>query len=130
MVPLRLCGMPGKSCRAKTIPERSTTTLGCNIDRSERNIEPIESNALTPALKKRFCATWGRTDLRISLSEAKFNAEADFDVRLAVAPPKPHEMDEKLFFGSENVADFSFSAPKCSTFCSASFFWPPSVVQN
>ena len=107
-------------------PGRSTTTLGRNIDRIERNIEPIESNALTPALKKNaFFVILGRTDLRISLSEAKFDAEADFDVRSAVAPPKPHQIDEKLIFRSENFADFFFSAPKFST-----FFRPPSVVQS
>ena len=48
---------------------------------------------------------WGHTDLRISLSEAKFDAEADFDVRSAVAPPKPHQIDEKLIFRSENFAE-------------------------
>ena len=31
---------------------------------------------------------FGRTDLRISLSEAKFDEEADFDVRSAIGPPK------------------------------------------
>ena len=48
---------------------------------------------------------FGRTDLRISLSEAKFNAAADFDVGSAVAPPKPHQIDEKLTFRSENFAE-------------------------
>ena len=39
---------------------------------------------------------FGRTDLRISLSGAKFDAEADFDVRSGVALSKPHRIDEKL----------------------------------
>ena len=38
---------------------------------------------------------FGRTDLRISLSRAKFDAEADFDVRSAVEPRKPHQIGEK-----------------------------------
>ena len=53
---------------------------------------------------------FGRTDLRISLSGAKFDEEADFDVRSAVGPPKPHKINEKLTFRSERFADFFFSA--------------------
>ena len=53
---------------------------------------------------------FGRTDLRISLSGAKFDADADFDVRSAVAPPKPHQIDETLIFRSENVPDLFFHA--------------------
>ena len=37
-----------------------------------------------------------RTDLRKVLSGAKFDAESDFEVRLAVAPPKSIKNDEKL----------------------------------
>ena len=51
---------------------------------------------------------FGRTDLRISLFGAKFDEEANFDVHSAVGPPKPHQIDEKLTFRSENVADFFF----------------------
>ena len=40
---------------------------------------------------------FGRTDLRISLSGAKFDAEADFDIPEGVAPPKFNKFDEKLF---------------------------------
>ena len=42
----------------------------------------------------------GRADLRTGVSEAKFDAGAEFEVRLAVAPQKP---PEKLIFRSENV---------------------------
>ena len=38
----------------------------------------------------------GRTDFRISSSGAKFDEEVDFDVRSAVGPPKPHQIDAKL----------------------------------
>ena len=55
---------------------------------------------------------FGRTDLRISLSGAKFDEEADFDVRSAVGPPKPHQIDENLIFRSENFADFFFLSSK------------------
>ena len=39
-----------------------------------------------------------RTDLRKAVSGAKFDAESDFEVHLAVAPQKPGQKDEKLFF--------------------------------
>ena len=51
---------------------------------------------------------FGRTDLRISLSGAKFDEEADFDVRSAVGPPKPHQIDENLTFRSDNLAENCF----------------------
>ena len=50
------------------------------------------------ASTKQFFVIFGRTDLRISLSGAKVHEEADFDVRSAVGPPKPHQIDEKLTF--------------------------------
>ena len=59
-----------------------------------------------------FFTIFGRTDLRISLSEAKFDAEADFDVRSAVAPRIPNQIDEKLVFQSKNFAEIFFSVPK------------------
>ena len=34
---------------------------------------------------------FGRTDLRRGVSGAKFEWQADFEVRLAVAPQKPNE---------------------------------------
>ena len=59
-----------------------------------------------------FLTIFGRSDRRISLSEAKFDAEADFDVRSAVAPQKPNQIDEKLFFRSKYFAEKKFSVPK------------------
>ena len=38
---------------------------------------------------------FGRTDLRISASKAKFDARADGAVRLAVRRPKPRKIREK-----------------------------------
>ena len=55
---------------------------------------------------------FGRTDLRISLSGAKFDEEADFDVRSAVGIPKPHQIDENIFFRSKYFAEKVFSASK------------------
>ena len=59
-----------------------------------------------------FLIIFGRTDLRIVVSKAKFDAEADFDVHLAPAPRKSSQIDEKLIFRSENFADFFCSASK------------------
>ena len=61
---------------------RSTTTHGRNIDRTEWNTEPTEP-------------IFGRTDLRKGVSEAKFDVEADFDVKKSLAPPKAAENHEK-----------------------------------
>ena len=41
------------------------------------------------------------TALRIGQSEAKFDAEADFNVRSAAAPQKPDQIDEKPFSRSK-----------------------------
>ena len=51
---------------------------------------------------------FGRTDLSISLSRAKFDDETDFEVRSAVAAPKPRQISEKRIFRSEIFADFFF----------------------
>ena len=66
-----------------------------------------------------FFVMFSRTDLGIGRSKAKFDAEADFDVRAAVADPKPHQIDEKLVCRSKFIR-FSFLA----------FFRPPSVLQS
>ena len=54
----------------------------------------------------------GRTHLQIGVSRAKFDAESDFEVRLAVARQKLGQNHEKQNFRSENFADFFFSASK------------------
>ena len=46
---------------------------------------------------------FGRTDLRIGVSGAKFDARSDFEVRLAVAPQKPSQNSEKLIFRTKNA---------------------------
>ena len=42
--------------------------------------------------------SFGGTDLRLSPSKAKFAEESDFCVRLAVALPKPRQINEKRKF--------------------------------
>ena len=62
-----------------------------------------------------FSVKLDRTDLRISLSRAKFDVEADFDVRLAVGRPKPRLLGEKRNFRSKNFAKKIFLASKNET---------------
>ena len=45
-----------------------------------------------------FFIIFGRKNLRIGVSKAKFDAESDFEVRLAVAPQKPGKNNKHLFF--------------------------------
>ena len=49
---------------------------------------------------------FGRTDLRKGVSRAKFDAESDFEVHLAVAPQKPCQNSEKTILRPEQLADF------------------------
>ena len=49
---------------------------------------------------------FNRTDLRKAVSGAKFDAESDFEVRLAVASQKPGQNSQKLIYRSEKFADF------------------------
>ena len=51
---------------------------------------------------------FGRTDLRKGVSGAKFDAESDFEVRLAVAPPKSMKNDEKPISDTEKNSIFVF----------------------
>ena len=55
---------------------------------------------------------FGRTDLRKGVSRAKFDAESDFEVHLAVAPQKPSQNSENKIFRPENVAEKNLSASK------------------
>ena len=51
---------------------------------------------------------FGRTDLRKGVSRAKFDAESDFEVHLAVAPQKPCQNSEKTIFRPDKFAVFFF----------------------
>ena len=59
-----------------------------------------------------FYRFFGRTDLRKSVSRAKFDAESDFEVRLAVALQKPDKNNEKLILGSKMFVEKFFSTSK------------------
>ena len=51
---------------------------------------------------------FGRADLSISVSRAKFDEESDFEVRSAVAPQKPRQISETRYFRSEMFAEHVF----------------------
>ena len=69
---------------------------------------------LAEAGNSHFFAISGRTDLRKGVSEAKFDPEADFDVKKSLRPPKSAENREKPkknreFFSKKNFFfDFFF----------------------
>ena len=54
-----------------------------------------------------FLMIFGRTDLRIGVSGAKFDAEVDFDVRFASTPPKLDKNLEKNYDFDRFVSKFS-----------------------
>ena len=56
-----------------------------------------------------------RTDLRIGGSRTKFDVEVDGKVHFAVAPPKPHEINEKLISRSKNFVEQNFRPSKNKT---------------
>ena len=53
---------------------------------------------------------FGRTDLRISGSGAKLDAEYNFEVRLPLAPQKPNQNSKKLISDPQEKVDFCLSA--------------------
>ena len=52
-----------------------------------------------------FGMIFGRTDLRIGQSEAKVDAESDFELRLPAEPPNPVQKCKKLTKVAKNVSD-------------------------
>ena len=50
----------------------------------------------------------GRTDLRKGVSEAKFDAEAHFDVKKCLTPPKSAENHEKPKKNREKFSNYIF----------------------
>ena len=65
---------------------------------------------------------FSRTDLRKGVSGAKLDAESDFEVRLAVAPPKSIKNSKTMMPETEKIPNlfFRFSA----------FSWAGSVVER
>ena len=60
-----------------------------------------------------FLMMFGRTELMISASNAKFDEEADFEVHRPPNPQNPNEKRKKLFFRTENFCrKFFFAVEK------------------
>ena len=55
---------------------------------------------------------FGRTELIISVSKAKLDEEADFEVHRPPNPQNPDKKHKKLFFRIENVRRFFFGVEK------------------
>ena len=70
--------------------------------------KPLRGYGVFFDVKRRKIIILGGTDLRIDVSGAKFDAEDDFEVRLALAPPKPGQIDKKLNFRSKKNRRFFF----------------------
>ena len=67
---------------------------------------------------------FGRTDLRISLSAAKFDAESDFDVRFAVERQNPRQISKKRKFPFDFFAkNFFFGVEKKMSGIVRNAFW-------
>ena len=62
-----------------------------------------------------FLMIFGRTELIISVSKAKFDEEADFEVHRPPNPQNPNEKRKKLFFRTENFRQKFFPASKNET---------------
>ena len=71
-----------------------------------RGAEGKETHKTCVVGKKQFFAFFGRTDLRICLSGAKFDEEADFEVPFALAPPKPYQINENLISETKKSSSF------------------------
>ena len=78
---------------------------------SKKNI-PCVRRRTSPVFQEDETPIFGRTDLRKGVSEAKFDAEADFDVKKCLAPPKSAENREKLKKKSEKFPKKSFGVKK------------------
>ena len=59
-----------------------------------------------------FLMIFGRIELILSVSEAKFDAEADFEVHRPPNPQNPSKNAKNFFFGSKIFADFIFGVEK------------------
>ena len=59
-----------------------------------------------------FLMIFGRTELIISVSEANFDEEADFEVHWPPNPLNPDKKRKNFFFGPTIFADFFFGVEK------------------
>ena len=72
---------------------------------------------------------FGRTDLRIGVSGAKFDAESDFEIRLAVAPQKPNQNGENLIIQSKNKLIVLSASKNEMSGIVWNAFWPKDFVR-
>ena len=80
--------------------------------RTRRTYQTDSTGRLDRAIARPNTAIFGRTDLRKGVSEAKFDVEADFDVKKSLAPLKSAENHEKTKKNSKTNSDINFSASK------------------
>ena len=73
---------------------------------------PLKKKHSLICVRMRFSQIFGRTDLRVGVSEAKFDARLDFEVYLLTAPQKPHQKCEHLFFLIKCLPTKFFSTSK------------------
>ena len=55
-----------------------------------------------------FLMSFGPADLRIGVSEAKFDAQSDSEVHSAVAPQKPHNRCQNMTFWMTRIVGEKF----------------------
>ena len=79
---------------------------------------PDVAIGLAEAGTSHFLTILGRTDIRIGVSEAKFDLKDDFDVKNSFAPPKSAENHEKQLqnkFENKLFVDFFFDSESFET---------------
>ena len=102
-------------CARRWCNLRNTTSTVDGINFASKFSHQDLSCRLVPESKTctdAFFMIFGRTNLWMGVSGAKFDAESDFEVRLAVAPQKPSQICKKLILLIRKVADFFFRPRK------------------
>ena len=89
-------------------------SCGNNSPRETDTCHKVKTNFGDPKFSQNL-RFFGRADLWISQSRAKFDEEVDFEVRLGVALQKRRQIGKKQNFQPKNFADFFFSASKNET---------------
>ena len=79
---------------------------GFKLTRSHSSASEPPLCMVTIAVRAKIIIIFSRTDLRKAVSGAKFDAESDFEVRLAVALPKSIKNYEKLISETEKFPIF------------------------
>ena len=66
------------------------------------DVSSPNTNVFATHIMVLFLMIFGRIELILSVSKAKFDEEADFEVRLSLNPQKPSEKHKTTFFQSVN----------------------------